>query len=81
MALACLFALISSDGQAQTSSGEEEPTKQMLEQCVAIKTLSLAYCRCAMAVSESLTDNRQLFLAYIAATANNGDKAIPLSAA
>jgi hypothetical protein len=75
LTLAILLALIPSDSQAQTSSGEVVPTTNMLEQCVAIKSLSQAYCRCAIAVSESLTDNRQIFLAYVAATANNAEKA------
>lgn len=75
LTLAFLLALIPSDGQAQTEAAETGSTKQMLEQCVAIKTLSPAYCQCAIAVSETLTDNRQMFLAYVAATANNGDKA------
>lgn len=75
LALACLFGLISFDAQAQTASLKEEPTKQMLEQCIAVKTLSPAYCQCVIAVSESLTDNRQLFRAYVAATANNDEKA------
>ena len=75
LALSFLLALIPSHGEAEIGSVEAEPTKEMLEQCLAIKTLSHAYCQCAIAVSETLTDNRKMFLAYIAATANNGEKA------
>lgn len=75
LALAILLALIPSDSRALTSSVELVPITNLLEQCVAIKSLSQAYCRCAIAVSESLTDNRQIFLAYVAATANNTEQA------
>ncbi|ATU94232.1 hypothetical protein [Phyllobacterium zundukense] len=73
--LALLLALIPSGGQAQVEEAGPS-TKQMLEQCVAIKTLSESYCQCAIAVSESLANNRQVFLAYVAATSNNSAKAM-----